>query len=78
MNEPETRAASGRIRSLVATALNVGLMFAAAACAGLGILVALFWLGVAAGIDIMFYRGLVLCAVAFAVTAILFGWLGPE
>ena len=51
-------------------------MFAAAACAGLGILVALFWLGIAAGIDILFYRGLVLCVVAFAVTVILFGYLG--
>jgi hypothetical protein len=68
--------ARGGIRSLLVTALTVGLMFAAAACAGLGILVVMFWLGVAAGIDILFYRGLVLCGAAFVVTVGLFAYLG--
>jgi hypothetical protein len=74
MNESEIRA--GKEGSLLATIVSVGLMFAVAACAGLCILVALFWLGVAAGTDILFYRGLVLCGVAFVVTVSLFGYLG--
>jgi hypothetical protein len=68
--------AGERTGSLLATALSAGLLFTTAACTGLGILVALFMLGVAAGIDILFYRGLLLCGLAFGITVLLFGYLG--
>lgn len=48
--------------------LTSGLLFAGAAVLGFALLVALFKLGVAGGVDILFYRGVVLCAVACALT----------
>ncbi|MGQ0671816.1 MAG: hypothetical protein ACT4N2_02885 [Hyphomicrobium sp.] len=45
--------------------------FAAATVAGFVLLVALFKSGVFGGIDILFYRGLVLCAIAAPLTALL-------
>jgi hypothetical protein len=48
------------------------LVFAAVAVVGLALLSLLFGLGIAAGMDILFYRGVVLCAVAAVATAFLF------
>jgi hypothetical protein len=50
--------------------------FGAAAFAGLLVLLGLFWLGIAEGIDILFYRGVLLCALAFVVTIVLVAWIG--
>src|SRR5258705_10226908 len=50
--------------------------FGAAAFAGLLVLLGLFWLGIAGGIDILFYRGVLLCALAFVVTIVLVAWIG--
>jgi hypothetical protein len=48
------------------------LLFAAVAVVGLALLALLFGLGIAAGMDILFYRGVVLSAVAALATALLF------
>jgi len=65
-----------RIGSLLATLAGATMIFALAAVAGLVILVLLFRFGVAANIDILFYRGVVLCAVAFVFTVALLAYIG--
>jgi len=70
------RTMPARIGALLGILLSAGVMFAAAALAGLVILVLLFRLGVAASIDILFYRGVVLCGVAFAITVALAAYVG--
>ncbi len=54
------------------------LIFGAAALLGLAVLVALFKLGVASGIDILFYRGLVLCGLAFLAVTAAVAWAGKR
>ena len=54
------------------------LVYGAATLLGLTLLVALFKLGVAAGMDIMFYRGLVLCGLAFMAVAAAVAWVGAR
>jgi len=56
--------------------LSTGMVFAVAVVAGLAILILLFQLGIAGGIAILFYRGVVLCALAFVISIALFAWLG--
>jgi hypothetical protein len=55
------------------------LLFGVIAGLGFGVLVVLFKAGVYASVPILFYRGLILCAVAFVLTAIVgsyaLGWL---
>jgi hypothetical protein len=65
-----------RAGASLAVLLGTSAMFAAAALIGLVVLVLLFRLGVFAGIDILFYRGVVLCALSFAITVALLAWLG--
>lgn len=74
MNLPVRPTVVRRIWGALANAVGVGLAFAAAAIFGLGLLVLLFLFGVADGIDILFYRGLVLCGVAFIATVLLFAF----
>jgi len=74
MNNPARPTVARRIGGALASAAGVGLAFAAAAIVGLGLLILLFWFGVADGIDILFYRGLVLCGVAFVATVLLFAF----
>jgi hypothetical protein len=50
--------------------------FAVAAFTGLIILILLFKAGIAGGFDILFYRGVVLCGVAFVLTTALLAYLG--
>jgi hypothetical protein len=57
--------------SAATTGAGLGLLFAAAAAMGLAVLVLLFKSGLMSSIEILFYRGLVLCAVAVPVTAAL-------
>src|SRR4051812_22637828 len=57
-----------RTRGLLFDLAGAALTFAAVAVAGFLIFVLLFKRGVAGGIDILFYRGLVLCFVAFAIS----------
>jgi hypothetical protein len=56
--------------------LSLCVLFATGAAAGVAVLVALFKLGVAAHIDILFYRGVVLCGIAFALTIALLTYIG--
>jgi hypothetical protein len=65
-----------KMRRLMAELLSACALFAIGAAAGLVVLVALFKLGVAAHIDILFYRGVVLCAIAFALTIALLTYIG--
>jgi hypothetical protein len=48
-------------------------LFSAAVAAGLAVLIALFKSGALGGIDILFYRGIALCALAAPITAVLVG-----
>ena len=64
------------LRGLAAEAFCACAVFAGAAVAGLAILVAFFKLGIAGGIDILFYRGIVLSMLAFPLTACLVGVIG--
>jgi hypothetical protein len=65
-------------RRLLAEFVRASLIFMAATCAGVVILVALFRLGVAGSIDILFYRGILLCAFAFVLTLALVAWVGHQ
>src|SRR5882757_4522601 len=63
-------------RRLLAELVRASLVFMAASFVGLVILVALFRLGVAGGMNILFYRGVLLCALAFVLTVALVAWVG--
>jgi hypothetical protein len=67
---------SDNARRVLADLASACLLFVAGAAVGMILLVALFKLGVAGGIDILFYRGVVLCAIAFALTMALLTWAG--
>lgn len=67
---------SDKAQRLMAELLSACLLFAIGAAAGMIVLVALFKLGVAAHIDILFYRGVVLCGIAFALTVALLTYVG--
>ncbi len=64
------------IASVLTVVLTASLTFAAVAFAGLVILILLFRLGAAGSIDILFYRGIVLCGVAFILTTALVAYVG--
>lgn len=64
-----------RLSAVLARAV---LVFGAAGSLGLVVLVALFKAGAASGIDILFYRGLVLCAVAFLAVTAGVAWAGKR
>ncbi len=66
----------GRVAHLLKELLRASLLFSSGAILGLAVLVALFKLGVAAGIDILFYRGLVLCAAALLLTVAAMAYVG--
>ena len=61
---------------LALLALRSSLFYASTALLGLVLLVALFKLGVAGSMDILFYRGVVLCGITFVLTAILVALAG--
>lgn len=61
---------------LLAILISACVTFAAAALIGLAILILLFKAGIAGGFDILFYRGVVLCGVAFVLTTALLAYLG--
>jgi hypothetical protein len=65
-------------RAYPALAILVGtcVTFAVAALAGLAILILLFKAGVAGAFDILFYRGVMLCGIAFVLTTALLACLG--
>ena len=65
-----------KAQRLLAELLGACLLFAIGAAAGMTVLVALFKLGVAAHIDILFYRGVVLCGIAFVLTVALLSYVG--
>ena len=67
---------SDKAHRMMAELLSACVLFATGAAAGMVVLVALFKLGVAAHIDILFYRGIVLCAIAFALTIALLTCIG--
>jgi len=67
---------SRKITSLLAELLGTCALFAIGATAGMAVLVALFKLGVAGSIDILFYRGVVLCGIALVVTVALMAYAG--
>jgi hypothetical protein len=63
-------------RRVVTDLLSACLLFATGAAVGMILLVALFKLGVAGSVDILFYRGVVLCVVTFALTVGLLAYAG--
>jgi hypothetical protein len=65
-----------RVTPVLAMLAGTCVTFAVAACGGLAILILLFKAGVAGGVDILFYRGVVLCGVAFVLTIALLAYLG--
>jgi hypothetical protein len=67
---------SDKVRRIIAELLSACVLFALGAATGMAVLVALFKLGVAAHVDILFYRGVVLCAIAFTLTIALLGYIG--
>lgn len=67
---------SEKTRRLLADLGGACVLFAASASLGMILLVALFKLGVAGGMDILFYRGVVLCAGAFVLTVALLLYAG--
>jgi hypothetical protein len=67
---------TGKLALLLKELARASLLFAGGAVLGLAVLVALFKLGVASGIGILFYRGLVLCAVALLVTVAIMAQVG--
>lgn len=67
---------SDKANRMLADLVSACLLFAIGAVAGMAVLIALFKLGVAARIDILFYRGIVLCGLAFAVTVAALAYLG--
>jgi hypothetical protein len=67
---------NGKAAYVLKELLRASLLFSSGSIVGLATLVALFKLGVAAGIDILFYRGLVLCAVALLLTVALVAYVG--
>src|SRR6266576_6167568 len=82
-----SRAIMNRIASIAASTVRpIGpmlfeflascLIFVAAALAGFLILLGLFALGVASSVDILFYRGVLLCIFAFVLTIVLVAWIG--
>lgn len=71
-----TAPASAPRREIARALLRSALLFAGAAFLGFALLVALFKLGVAGGVDILFYRGVVLCVVACALTVPLVAFVG--
>ncbi len=67
---------SDKAHRVMAEISSACLLFAAGAAAGMVLLIALFKLGVASRIDILFYRGVVLCGFAFALTVALLIYIG--
>jgi hypothetical protein len=67
---------SDQARHILADLLSACFLFATGAAVGMGMLVALFKLGVASSMDILFYRGIVLCGIAFVLTVGLLVYLG--
>ena len=67
---------SDKAHRVMAEISSACLLFAAGAAAGMVLLIALFKLGVAGRIDILFYRGVVLCGFAFALTVALLIYVG--
>jgi hypothetical protein len=67
---------TGKLALLLKDLVRASLLFAGGAVLGLAVLVALFKLGVAASIGILFYRGLLLCAVALLVTVAIMAQVG--
>lgn len=66
-------------RGIVKEIATAAILFAAAAAIGFAILVALFKTGMlAAKIDILFYRGVILCALAAVLTVALVGFSGSR
>lgn len=61
---------------LALLALRSTLLYACAASLGLALLVTLFKLGVAGSVDILFYRGLILCGLASTITVVLVALAG--
>jgi hypothetical protein len=67
---------SDKAHRMLAELLGACVLFAIGAATGMVVLVALFKLGVAASVDILFYRGVVLCTIAFALTIALLTYIG--
>jgi hypothetical protein len=67
---------SDKVHRVLSELVSACLLFAIGAAAGMVVLVALFKLGVAAQIDILFYRGIVLCAIALVLTILLLTYAG--
>ena len=67
---------SDKVHRILGELVSACLLFAIGAAVGMVVLVALFKLGVAAQIDILFYRGIVLCAMALVITILLLTYAG--
>lgn len=67
---------TSKLATLALLAVRSTILYACAAVLGLATLVMLFKLGVAGGMDILFYRGVVLCGVACALTIVLVALAG--
>lgn len=68
--------ATRAIQPLLRPAAGAAAIFAGAALFGFLALAALFRTGVFGGIEILFYRGVVLCALAALATIAVVGWIG--